>query len=119
MNRVVHHVAANYPREVLNMTQQLFRYTFQHAIPIEKIEASLVLAVLATESLHGEAQVRLDAAHYMDTERRVCVIDAGTEVGRDLNRLLTGFLTQEFGEEAFQVERVDHASHHKPQETQI
>ena len=98
------------------MTKQLYRYTFQHDIPLEEIEASLVLAVLATESLHGEPQVRLDAAHFSDTDRRVCVIDAGTDVGRDLNRLLIGFLTQEFGEDAFRVEQVDTTPHHEPKE---
>ena len=68
---------------------------------------ALLLAVLATESLHGEAQTRLDAAHYLDLTKRACVIDAGTPVGRDLNRLFTGFLNREFGAEAFDVERVD------------
>jgi hypothetical protein len=98
------------------MTQQLFRYSFQHDIPIEKIEATLVLAVLATESLHGEPEVRLDAAHFFDTDRRICVIDASTDVGRDLNRLLTGFLTREFGEDSFQLDRVDSSAHRECEE---
>lgn len=34
----------------------------------------LVLALLTTESLHGEAQTRLDAAHYFDADQRACVI---------------------------------------------
>ena len=44
------------------MTKELYRYSFKPSVPLEDIEASLLLAVLATESLHGEAQVRLDAA---------------------------------------------------------
>jgi len=85
----------------------IYRYGFSADVPVEEIEASLLLAVLATESLHGEAQVRLDAAHYLDVDERACVIDAGTPVGRDLNRLFVGFLRREFGEDAFAVERVD------------
>lgn len=89
------------------MTKELYRYAFTTEVPIEEVEASLLLAVLATESLHGEAQTRLDAAHYLDLTKRACVIDADTPVGRDLNRLFTGFLNREFGAEAFDVERVD------------
>lgn len=73
---------------------------------MDEVEASLLLAVLATESLHGECQTRLDAAHYFDPARRACVVDAGTPVGKDLNRLFTGFIGREFGPDAFTVERV-------------
>ena len=89
------------------MTKDIYRYTFQDAAPLEDIEASLVLAILATESLHGEAQVRLDAGHHFDPDRRACVIDAGTAVGKDVNRLFTGFLRREFGDDSFTVEHVD------------
>ena len=97
------------------MTRDVYRFTFNTDAPIEEVEASLLLAILATESLHGQCQVRLDAAHYLDPARRACVIDAGTPVGRDLNRLFTGFIGREFGQDAFSVERVeDHI--HEPQE---
>lgn len=98
------------------MTKELYRYGFQPHVPLEEVEASLLLALLATESLHGEAQVRLDASHYLEPDRRACVIDAGTPVGRDVNRLFVGFLRREFGEDAFTVERVDSVRQHEPQE---
>lgn len=88
------------------MNKHLFKYTFDPSVPIEDVEGSLVLAILAAEALHGQSQVRLDAAHAMDLKRRICVIDAGTEVGQDLNRLFVGFLAREFGEDSFHVERV-------------
>lgn len=88
------------------MSRTVYRYQFHEGAQVEDVEASLVLAILATESLHGEAQVRLDAAHAFDLEQRVCVIDAETPVGQDLNRLFVNFLRREFGEDAFQVERV-------------
>ena len=88
------------------MTSSVYRYTFATDIPSEETEATLVLALLAAESLHGEAQVRLDVAHHLDPDRHACAIDAGTDVGRDLNKLFTGFLRREFGEEAFKVERL-------------
>lgn len=88
------------------MTREVYRYTFAAGVPLEDIEASLLLAIWSAQSLHGEAQVRLDAAHHLDAPGRACVIDAGTPVGRDFNRLFVGYLQREFGEDGFRVERV-------------
>src|SRR5262249_15574154 len=43
------------------MSRELYRYTFAPEVPPEEVEATLLLALFAVESLHGEAQVRLDA----------------------------------------------------------
>ncbi len=92
------------------MNKGLYRYRFDEQLVLDEIEDTLVLALLAAEALHGEAQVRLDVGHHFDREQRACVIDAGTDAGRDVNRLFVGFLRREFGERAFRVERVDTAS---------
>lgn len=92
--------------EASNMNRELYRYNFDSKVPIRDIEESLLLAVLAAESLHGRSLVRLDASFCLDSHKRSCVVDAATEVGRAIARIFTGFLTREFGEEAFQVERV-------------
>jgi hypothetical protein len=89
------------------MAQEIYRYAIQPRVPLDEVETSLVLALLTTESLHGESQTRLDAAHYFDTDQRACVIDAHTDVGRDLNKIFTGLLVREFGPDSFRVERVD------------
>jgi len=100
------------------MTRELYRYEFQPDVPLEEVEASLLLAVLATESLHGESQVRLDASHYLDPDRRACVIDAGTPVGQDVNRLFVGFLRREFGEDSFHIQRMNPSTQHtEPERT--
>ena len=100
------------------MNQKIFRYVFDPSVPMEEIEASLVLAIMATESLHGQSDVRLDAAHAFDAAKRTCVIDADTQVGWNLNRLFVGFLSREFGEDSFQVEHVapDVSIEHTPGE---
>jgi hypothetical protein len=92
------------------MTPDIYRYVFNAAVAMDEVEASLLLAVVAAESLHGESQVRLDASHYLDPIKRACVIDAATAVGRDVNRLFVGFLRREFGEDAFRVERLTEPS---------
>jgi hypothetical protein len=88
------------------MSKDLYRYAFTVDVPIDEVEASLLLAILATESLHGEAQTRLDAAIFVAPALGVCVIDASTSVGRDLNCLFVGFLSREFAADAFAVERI-------------
>jgi hypothetical protein len=89
------------------MTKALYRYEFPEAAPIEEVEITLLLAAFGVESLHGEVQARLDAAHAFDPDKRTCVIDASTPVGHDLNKLFAGFLRREFGTGCFTVERLD------------
>ena len=94
------------------MCRDVYRYQFSPAVEMDDVEASLLLAVFAAESLHGEVRVRLDAAHCLDRDRRACVIDAGTPVGMDLNRLFLGFIRREYGNDAFRVEHTDQPNRH-------
>jgi len=95
------------------MSAEIYRYQFERRVPFEDVESSLVLAIMSVESLHGQAQVRLDVAHAVDADKRSCVIDASTTAGRDLNRVFTGFVTREFGADAFSVDRVANHDHHR------
>jgi hypothetical protein len=92
------------------MSSCKYRYDFSADVPMEDVEASLVLAILGVEALHGEAQVKLSAAHYFDADECLCVIDASDAVGQDLNRLFAGYARREFGPEAFRVKRLDGVS---------
>ncbi|QDU23754.1 hypothetical protein [Urbifossiella limnaea] len=92
-----------------------YRYTFDPAVPADELGDTLVLAVIAAEALHGESQTRLDAGHAVGDGGRVVVIDAGTAVGRDLNRLFVGFATREFGPDSFRVERAEPAPAARPE----
>ena len=56
------------------------------------------------------------ACYAVDAQQRICVIDASTQVGRDINRLFTGFVLREFGPDSFRVERIDHYVARQPQE---
>ncbi len=97
------------------MKTEVLRYTFASSICMREVEETLLLAVLAVESLHGESIVRLDASYSVDAPRRCCVIDGSTEVGRALSRVFTGFVTREFGGDAFGIHRGESAS--APKET--
>lgn len=87
------------------MKRELYRYSFDSKIPIRDVEESLLLAVLAAESLHGRSLVHLDASFRLDPEKCTCVVDGTTEVGRTIARIFTGYLSREFGEGAFTVVR--------------
>jgi hypothetical protein len=88
------------------MNRAVYRYTFHAGVALEDVEAVLVLALFAVESLYGEPQVRLDVEHFLDADKRACVIDAGTRVGRDFNRIFLGFMQREYPPEAVRVERL-------------
>lgn len=92
------------------MNGAVYRYKFGDDVSLEEVEATLVLTIMAVESLHGDAQVRLDARHFLDAPQRKCVIDTTSRVGQDFNILFAGFLLREFGPDSFQVERVEKES---------
>lgn len=88
------------------MEREVYRFQFLETVPLERVEETLCLSTLATEGVHGRSQVRLNASFRLDKAERTCEVDAGTDVGITLARILTGLLTEEFGEEAYRVERV-------------
>lgn len=89
------------------MAREVYRYGFDDSVPFMEVLATVDLALIAVESLHGESRSRLDARFTDDPAKRAVVIDASTDVGRALNHLFVGFARREFGEGAFRVERGD------------
>lgn len=86
--------------------RQVYKYTFPLTLNFGDAEETFVLALLGTEQLHGEAQVRLDLVHGVHRRQRTILVDSSTPVGTDLNRLFCGFLQREFGAQSFHVERL-------------
>jgi hypothetical protein len=87
------------------MSRDIYRYTFDERNSMDEIRDSLFLAIFSAEGIHGEAQVRLDAAFRLDEAKRACALDGSTAVGQTIARVFTWLLTREFGEDAFTVER--------------
>ena len=83
--------------------RHILRFSFDGSVPAHEVENTLLLAVLAAEGLHGPSRVRLETQYCFDAEKRTCVIDVGSEVGRDVSNILAGFAIREFGEDAFTV----------------
>lgn len=87
------------------MNRAAMEYTFPLPTPMDQIEDTFVLALLALESLHGTARIRLDVKYNFDAVSRSCRISCDTPIGDELNLLFTGYLRRELGDEAFAVIR--------------
>ncbi len=88
------------------MTVDVFRFSLSSEIPLEEAEMTLQLATFAVEGLFGMARVRLDVGYHLDPNRHAILVDGTTEVGATVVRVFVGLLLREFGEDAFQVDRV-------------
>jgi hypothetical protein len=91
----------------MKMSQTLYRYQFNKKVPLQEVEDSLMLAVLAVEGIYGRSRLQLDANFLLNKGKRTCVVDTGTEVGIHIACIFTEFLSRQFGEQSFQVKRID------------
>ena len=89
------------------MTSEVFRFTLAEDTPLADAEMTLQLSIFAVEGLFGTANVRLDASYFVDMPRRIILVDGTNEVGGAVVRVFTNLLLREFGEDSFQVRRVD------------
>lgn len=89
------------------MKNVLYRYRFDWHEDFQDARATLLLAVLAAEGLYGQARVRMDARYAIDPAILVLMIDAGTDVGEDINAIFTAFILREFGSDCLHVRRVE------------
>lgn len=87
------------------MTKHIYRYRFARTVPARDIEETLMLALMAVESLHGRARLRMDGRYRFDKEQHVCEIDASTKVGADLAEIFTGYATREYGDDAVAIKQ--------------
>ena len=90
------------------MKQEILRCKFSAEIPIVDARNFLLLSILATESIHGHTSVRMNMRFYLDEEKHCCVFDVSNEVGTHASRIFTGFLSEQFGDESFSIEKVEH-----------
>jgi len=82
-----------------------YQYRFDPNISLHDVEDSLLLAVLAVESLEGRSRLKLAAKVSVNRLARSAEVSADTDVGESIARIFTGFLSKQFGDKAFRVER--------------
>ena len=91
----------------------VYRFHFKDKIDARDIEERLCWAVFNAESLFGKPRVRLDVSLYFDQDKKSCVIDKSTDVGRHIAQVFTSLVCREFGEESFTVERLPSKANEK------
>jgi len=86
--------------------REICRYEFADGVDLEAIEDTLLISILAAEGLHGRAQIRLNVSYWFERDRRSCLIDATSVVGRDVCCIFTALAIREFGDDSFSVRRI-------------
>ncbi|MEX2388093.1 MAG: hypothetical protein WD534_09455 [Phycisphaeraceae bacterium] len=82
-----------------------YRYIFDRGVCFSEVCDTLHMALLAVTSMHGQTRVRLECAFECDEPAHAVVIDAASELGRQLNEIFSGFVAREFGDDAFVIQR--------------
>jgi hypothetical protein len=85
------------------MNAQTLVFTLSPAVDMPEAEATLALAHMTAESLHGSARLQLEAQVSIDRGRRQLAVHPAGRAGQDLVLILTGFLKREFGASAIQT----------------
>jgi hypothetical protein len=87
------------------MTQDTYQFSFDASVSPEDARGTFMLALVALESLHGKAAVRLDCRFHNDPAAKVFHINSGTPIGNDLAKIFTGFAINAYGYDAVRIRR--------------
>ena len=91
----------------VGMNKTIYHYQIKDGILLDAVKDSLLISIMAVESLFGRSRINLEARFRLEKMNRVCIIDVGTLIGETIARVFTGLLIREFGEQAFKVERME------------
>jgi len=89
------------------MNKTIYQYQIKDGILMDAVKDSLLISIMAVESLFGRSRINLEARFRLEKVNRVCIIDVGTLIGETIARVFTGLLIREFGEQGFKVERME------------
>ena len=85
------------------MEQVICCYRFKPHVPLQDVQETLLLAVLAAEGLHGPAIQEANLCYGVNADLHALAICAGDKAGRDVVRIFTNFVRREFGGDALDV----------------
>ena len=89
------------------MNKTIYHYQIKDGILLDAVKDSLLISIMAVESLFGRSRINLEARFRLEKMNRVCIIDVGTLIGETIARVFTGLLIREFSEQAFKVDRIE------------
>jgi len=79
------------------MIRTAYRFSFEPEVSMDEVEKALALSTIAVESIHGEQAMMIDGKFAVLKRARTCLIDAETQLGCDLARVLAGFMSTSSG----------------------
>lgn len=88
------------------MTSTYYKFSFSEEIRLERIRQLFGLAMTAVEAIHGVPAVRLELSAMIDSKDHSLMVEAESETGYDIAKVLTQFFTREFGY-TFEVLKVE------------
>jgi len=88
------------------MIRTAYRFSFEPEVSMDDVEKALGLSTIAVESIHGEQAMMIDGKFAVNKRARTCLIDAETQLGADLARVLAGFMNNNSGG-CFRTEMVE------------
>ena len=88
------------------MIRTAYRFSFEPDISMDEVEKALALSTIAVESIYGESAMMVDGKFTVSKRARTCLIDAETQLGQDLAKVLARFLNTNHGG-CFRTEMVE------------
>lgn len=79
------------------MVRTVYKFTFDDSVAMDDVEQILALSIIPMESIHGESAMMVDGRFAVNKRRRTCLIDAESQLGKDLARVFAGFLNAKAG----------------------
>jgi len=95
----------------MTLTSTYYKFTFSEEIRLERIRQLFGLAMIAVEAIHGMPAVRLELSAMIDSKDHSLMVEAESETGYDLAKVLMQFFAREFGY-TFDVEKVESKRKH-------
>lgn len=87
-------------------TQKVYRFTvLKSGVASDWLKALVALAIKETDLVFGGARRKLETSYRLSSKKPICHLEAGTECGEHVAKLLSGFLIKQVGEEGFRVDR--------------
>jgi len=88
------------------VTDIYYKFSFSEDIPLQHIRQLFVLALTAVDAIHGRSAVRLDLSCALNAKDHSLVVEAESQIGYDLAKVLTRLFERKFGG-YFDVEKTE------------
>jgi hypothetical protein len=82
-------------------------FEFGPAVPMDEVEGTFRLALLAVETLYGSDRVTIEAVYRVDVAARTIEVDRSTDAGATLTLIFAGYARREYGTGSVKLKRTE------------